>query len=168
MCRTGGDFGDARPVDAIRRVMNPPNHEVAFAVCRKKQIPFDEKKLERARFCWSGLRARGPFIAPWRALFALSLALVSDDSSLAFGAHARVKIRKMKKVPGDGDGDRLVAIKRVKPHPGIAIFIMDISPNIQLQKPRNPRQWRQPCGTNTLHEKWHHTDVGIACESIDK
>jgi hypothetical protein len=46
MCRTGGDFGDARPVDAIRRVINSPNHEVAFAVCRKKQIPFDEKKLE--------------------------------------------------------------------------------------------------------------------------
>ena len=167
MCWAGGDFGNSRRVDAIRLVMHPPFHEAALAVGGKKQISFEEKKLERARFGGCGARARSPLVAPRRTGFASSLALVSDRARSAFGAHARVKIREMEKAAGDGDGERLVAIQRVKPHPGLATIIVDIGPHIQLQEPRNPWERRQPRRTNTLHEKWHHADVGVARESID-
>ena len=73
----------------------------------------------------------------------------------------------MEKAARDRDGESPVAIQRVKPNPRPSLRIMDVSANIEFEKPRHPREGRKPRGANALHRKGHDPKVSRSSKGID-
>ena len=135
-------------------------------VSGKKQVPLNQKELERARGDGRRLDARGPFVAAQSGGGA-ALALVADRGAAKSRRHARMKIGQMEEAPGDRHCDGTGAILRLAPDPGPSGRIMDVSAHVQLEKPRHPRERREPRGTNALHRERHDAEVRRPAKRVD-
>ena len=73
----------------------------------------------------------------------------------------------MEKAARDRDRESPIAIQRVEPNPRPSPRIMDVSANVEFEKPRYPREGRKPRGANALHGKGHDPKVSRSSKGID-
>lgn len=165
--RGGGTCGNDRRTDLVWRVVDASSPEAAFAVGGKKQVSFDEEELKRAG---PGGRSRGaglPRIVTGGRGRVAPRGVEVHLLPVTVCRHLGVEIGQMEKAPREKYGQGLIAIEGVKPDARPTGLIMDIGPDIELKKPRDPGQRRQPCGAHPLHEEGHDAHVREALESID-
>ena len=134
---------------------------------REENIAFHQKELKRP----------GPSLSFGSGRAKAKLCRLSSSPPRAVGTrataidpsvHAGVNIIKVKAAPGEFDCERLIAQKRIEPHPGDACAIVNVGTHVQLEKIREPGNARQAARVNPLHEKRHDREPALAIEGINE
>lgn len=132
----------------------------------KKEIALHEEELQRAG---RGFAGRGCLCVLIDGRFGLTAAsaVILDSPLRSLSSHVGVLIGQVEKGARGPHGERLVAVEGEKPHAWPSFVIVDVSADIQLHEPRDPRQRRHESGADSLHEEGHHAEPSIPIKSID-
>lgn len=153
--------------DLIRLVVNASAVDSTLEIGGKQSVALDQKPFECTES--GGLWCGGVWVFESRhaGLIFFSLTEILHGNLGYIRAHLCVLVREMEKATCDFDGEGLIAIEREKPNTGSSVVIIDVGAEIEFVKPRQPGQWWEADGTNSLHEKGDDTQPCLAIEGVD-
>jgi hypothetical protein len=139
----------------------------------EEEITLEQEKLECARSRLArSFGVFGTVAEAGRFQFSTTTAAIVDPAiGTEGGPHRGMEVGQLEDGPSDLVGWPAVRVEGMEPDSGIALVVVDVGPDIQLEEPREPRHRWQARGPDPVHAEGHDPDprgsiAGVEVEAL--